>query len=157
LHKKNTYCQEGISRIGLPLKALREPLKNLDEETAFAGMMNWIINQMPQEESIKVRFRTTSQVHQVTLFYHGRKLRAKGLEAIMKEEAEITLYDWEEETNYDNLTTEKIRQSMRNADVKNHYRHCPATNNEDIIPDFPQGNFKITEEEMELIDEFLNV
>jgi len=62
----------------------------------------------------------------------------------------------EEETTYDNITMEKIRQSMRNADANNHYRHHPAMNNDDVIPNL-QGNFEITEEEMELIDEFLNV
>ena len=72
----------------------------------------------------------------------------------------------EEETTYDNITMEKICQSMSHADVKNHHRHYPAKNHhrhypvmndEDAIKDFPDRNFEITEAEMELIDKFLNV
>jgi len=128
----------------------------LSVETLLAGIMNWIINQMPSEESVKIRFRTTSHIQQVNIFYHERHLRAKGLEEIAINEAEFILYEWEEKTSYANLSTEKICQSIRNAEVKNYYRHYQATNCDEIIKDFPQGDFEITKEDMELIDEFLN-
>jgi len=57
--KERKSIKKEFQWIGLPPKPLREPLRNLDEETAFAGIMNWIINKMPQKESIKIRFKSS--------------------------------------------------------------------------------------------------
>jgi len=43
--KRNTTVKQELQWIGLSRKALKkESLKELKEETVFAGMMNWIIN-----------------------------------------------------------------------------------------------------------------
>jgi len=154
MKRQNTVKKE-FQWMGLSQKILRESLKKLEEETAFAGMMNWIINQMPQEESVEVRFRTENQIYQVTLYYNKRKLRARCLEVIAENDAGFILYDWEEETNYDNLTTEKIRQSVSHADDKNQQKHNQVMNYDHATKDFPDKSLEITEEDLELIDEFL--
>ena len=96
-------------------------------------------------------------MYQVTLHFHERKLSAKELKMTNENDSGCVLYDWEKETSYDNLTTEKICQSIRVADIKNYNSHSRAANSDEIIQSLPQGSIEITEEDMELIDEFLNV
>jgi len=46
---------------------------------------------------------------------------------------------------------------MSHADVKNHHRLYPVMNDDDAIKNFLDQNVEITEENMDLINEFLNV
>jgi len=65
------------------------------------------------------------------------------------------LYDWMEETTFENVTKEKIQQGMRMADI-NHSKQ----NHEEILEydkDLFAVPLEITEADMDLIDEFLNV
>jgi len=65
------------------------------------------------------------------------------------------LYDWMEETTFGNVTKEKIQQGMRMADI-NHSKQ----NHEEILEydkDLFAVPLEITEADMDLIDEFLNV
>jgi len=112
---------------------------------------------MPQEESTKLRVRAANKVYQVTLYYSNKRLRLKCLEVIAENDDGFILYDWEEETTYDNLTTEKIQRSMNYADVKNKQRHNQVINYDDATKDFLDKSMEVTEEDMELINEFLNV
>ena len=156
LKRRNTIKKE-FQGIGLSIETLKEPFKNLKEETVLAGMINWIMYKMPLNESVTIRFRTASQIYQVTLCYQERHLRAKGLEVIATKANGFILYEWEEGTNYANLSTNKICQSMRVADVKNYNSHFQAINCDETLQGFPHGNLEVTEEDMKLIDEFLNV
>ena len=65
------------------------------------------------------------------------------------------LYDWMEETTFENVIKEKIQQGMRMADI-NHSKQ----NHEEILEydkDLFAVPLEITEADMDLIDEFLNV
>ena len=55
-----------------------------------------------------------------------------------------------------NLTTEKIKQSTSKADIANYYRKNTNTEIEDIIKDISKEDAEATEEDMELIEDFLN-
>ena len=66
------------------------------------------------------------------------------------------LYDWEEEVNYGNLTEEKIQQGMHKADEKNKQTFEQATNEQLLWDGFVEPE-EITEEDKEMINEFLEV
>jgi len=156
--KRETTVKKEFQWIGLSRKALKEePLKDLDEDTTFASLMNWIMNRMPKDESIKIRFRTENQVYQVTLHYHERKLSAKELKMTNENDSGCVLYDWEKEINYDNLTTEKIRQSMQKANKRNQQRPQTFVNTNEIMENFFNRRPEIINEDMGLIEEVLGV
>jgi len=102
---------------------------------------------------MKVRFRATNKIYQVILQHNGKKLRVKDLEIIAENDDEFVLYDWGAETNFDNLTLEKMQQEMDCADDKNKQRHEVDEVMEELF-DIP---VKMTADDMELINEFLNV
>jgi len=58
---------------------------------------------------------------------------------------------------YGNLTAEKIKQSTSKADIMNYYRKNPFVENDEILKDISTRSTELTEDDMELIDEFLNV
>jgi len=131
--------------------------KELDEETVFACMINWIIHKMQQEATTKVRFRTANKIYQVILQYNGKKLRVKDLEVIAENDDEFVLYDWGAETNFDNLTTEKMQQGMDCADNRNKQRHDQVIEVDEVMEELFDIPVEITAEDMEMINEFLNV
>ena len=155
--KRRQSVRKELQWMGLTKKTKGESLKNLEEEIAFAGLTNWILNEMPQEESTEIRFRTVNKVYQVTLYYHHRSLIAKGLKVIAEDDAEFILYEWAEGITYENLTTEKIKQSMNKADIMNYDRKNPSMENDEMMKDIFDRGVELTEDDMELIDEFLNV
>jgi len=155
--KRRQSVRKELQWMGLTKKTKGESLKNLEEEIVFAGLTNWILNEMPQEESTEIRFRTVNKVYQVTLYYHHRSLIAKGLKVIAEDDAEFILYEWAEGITYENLTTEKIKQSMNKADIMNYDRKNPSMENDEMMKDIFDRGVELTEDDMELIDEFLNV
>jgi len=69
----------------------------------------------------------------------------------------FSLYDWEEETNYDNLTTEKMQQGMNHADIRNKQRHDQIMEDDEVMAELFDNPVEMTEDDMELINEFLDV
>ena len=60
--KRKTTIKQEFEWIGLSNSALKKKsLTELEEETVFACMMNWIIHKMQQEESTKLRFRAANK------------------------------------------------------------------------------------------------
>ena len=158
--QRKTSVKQEFEWIGLTNSALKKTsLKELDEETVFACMMNWIINKMQQEESTKLRFRVANKVYQVTLYYNQKRLRTKDLEKIAEDDDGFILHDCAEETNYDNLTVEKMQQSLNHADadIRNKQRHDQVMENDGFMAELFDKPVTVTEEDMELINEFLKV
>jgi len=131
--------------------------KELSEENVFACMMHWIIHRMQQEVSTKLRFRAENKVYQVTFQYNGRNLRIKDLELITGDDEGFILYDWEEETNFNNLTKEKMQRGMDNADSKNKQKNDRDMESDEIMEDFFDIPVELTEDDIEMINEFLDV
>jgi len=94
---------------------------------------------------------------QVTLHYNKKRLRTKDLEVIIENDDGFILYAWEEETNYDNLTTEKMQQSMNHADIRNKQRHDQVMKDDETLAELFDNPVEVTEDDMELINEFLKV
>jgi len=67
------------------------------------------------------------------------------------------LYDWKEETNFNNLTIEKMQHGMDNADSKNKQKHDKVMESDEIMGDLFDIPVEMTEDDIELINEFLNV
>ena len=141
--KERKSIKKEFQWIGLPPKLLREPLRNLDEETEFAGIMNWIINKMPQKESIKIRFKAANHVYQV-----------EQLISLTDKWQDFILYDWNEETNYDKLTSEDIKEAATRADYRNHTKKTGWGITED---ECDNEVTTITAENLELINDFLEM
>jgi len=131
--------------------------KKLDEETVFACAMNWIIHKMSQEASVKVRFRNGSKIYQVGLQYNGRNLRTKELELVKEDDEGFILYGWKEETNFNNLTTVKIQQGMDKADSKNQQKQNQVMECDEILMELFDIPVEMTEDDIELINDFLDV
>ena len=93
----------------------------------------------------------------MTLHYNKKRLRTKDLEVIIENDDGFMLYDWEEETNYDNLTIEKMQQGMNQADIRNEQRHDQVMKDDEFMAELLDIPVKITEDDMELINDFLNV
>jgi len=76
-------------------------------------------------------------------------------------EDEALMYNWDGETSYDSLTVGKIRRSMNDAEAKNGEKinaivHS-AKENLEAVEDFMIQEVNVTEEDLELIDDFLNM
>jgi len=152
--KKKTTVKEAFKCLGLTNVAMQDKsFKELDEEVVFACIMHWIIHTMDKRQSIKLRFRVEDKVYQVKMKYYNRQLRVAKLDLITKDGEGFILYDWMEETTFKSLTKEKIQQGMKMADSNYNKQEHEETFEYDVI-DVP---VEITEADMELIDEFLNV
>ena len=79
------------------------------------------------------------------------------MEIITENEAEFILYEWTEGISYANLTTEEIRQSTRKADIMNYNKKNLCMEENEKIENILNINTELTEDDVELIDEFLNV
>jgi len=134
-----------------------KPFKELDEEVVFACIMHWIIHTMDKRESIKLRFRAEDKVYQVKMKYCNRHLRVTKIDLITNDGEGFILYDWMEETTFKNITKEKIQQGMRMADINYNKQKHEETLEHDNIKVLIAVPVEITEADMELINEFLDV
>jgi len=152
--KKKTTIRESFKCMGVTNLTIKDKsFKELEEEVLFACIMHWIIYTMNKRQSIKLRFRAEDKVYQVKMKWHNRQLRVAKLDLITNDGEGFILYDWMEETTFNSITKEKIKQGMKMADLNyNKQKH-----EETIEYDLFNVPVEITEDDMELIDEFLNV
>jgi len=111
---------------------------------------------MKETTSLNIRIRVEGKIYQATI-HHDERNRRVTKPAIIEEEEGSTMYEWSEETTYNTLTVDILKTSMLMADSKN----C-AKEMKDWIENAETTNLllkdistKLTEEDMELINEFL--
>ena len=151
---KETTLRQAFSCFGINKAAKRyEIFKEMDEDTVFACIMNWMIHQMPTEQTLRIRFKTENGVYQVKIKSHKRHLQINSLTLLTEDVKEFMLYDWKEKTTYDNLTSETVKEAIKGADTKNNNRKSEENSQKEWL-DEP---VKITDEDMELINDFLDV
>jgi len=150
---KTTTVKQAFEHLGLnKIMGKYEILKALDEEAEFACLINWIIHRMPTEQKLKIRFKVTNEVYQVSIRRHNRNLHVESLKSLTKEGKDFMLYDWREETTYNTLTSTKINEAIEGADLENAKRELERRQKGCFT-----DSITVTDEEMELINEFLYV
>jgi len=93
-----------------------------------------------------------SEAYQVNIGNNKRHLTIISLRRITEDGKNFMLYNWNEETTYNTLTIEKVEEAIEEADVKN-YQHPTEENG---LKKWLCEPINVTEEEMELINDFLN-
>jgi len=151
--KNFTTVKRAFSRLGLrEIQDERKSFKELSEKELFAYLMNWIINQMKGDETVTIRYRVEEETYQIKFYYARRQLRLTKPTIISTDE-EFVSYEWTNEDNYNELTEQKIRESIRKADVKNmELQYTPPEANE-TVPDMSiETQHNLTNDEYELIE-----
>jgi len=149
-----------------------KPLKELNEKEEFSTLVNWAINQLPSFESMDLRHRVNGKLYQTNIHKKAREI-VVGKPKEKDNQDEAVTYDWPEHVTYETLDVDVITISMLRADAinvakrKGQYlseQEVTARVNPQIdwnVEELQMGesgeNRVLTEEEMELINEFLQV
>jgi len=111
---KKTFCWVGFNEAS----KLNKPIKGMNKEDEFSCIVNWIMHRMPKRESVTIRFEASGQAYQAKIGHNGQRLYVNK-PILMTTVSEPTLYDWQGEETYNNLTADKIRSSTQRADQLN--------------------------------------
>jgi len=114
IRMKDAFACMGIHDMELR----RRPFKEMDEEMVVACLINWMMNSMPNNRKFRLRVKAADEVYQITISKYCRYLRVETIVKLTKEKNNEVLYDWDEETTYDNLAIEKIEAAMERANVE---------------------------------------
>jgi len=155
--KNFTTVKRAFSRLGLrEIQDGRKAFKELSEKELFAFLMNWIINQMEENETVTIRHRVEEGTYQINFHYARRQLRLSK-PTIISTDKNFISYEWTNEDNYNEITEQKIRESIRKADEKNkELQYTPPEANE-TVPDLStETQHNLTNDEYELIKSFLD-
>ena len=168
-NKRNTTLKKAFAKFGVTEND--KPLKEMNEKEEFSALVNWAINQLPAYESMDLRNKVDGKMYQTSIRKKSREIRVgKSKEKANQEEA-IT-YAWPEDATYETLNVNIITISMLRANAINEakgkgqelseqeatVRVCPQIdwNVEELQKGIGKDRV-LTEEEMELINEFLQV
>jgi len=101
-------------------KAFGIPLKHMTEEEAITTILKWISDKLPEGESVLIRIRDSNgDAFEVQMRNQKRSIYGNNIRQIKKTKL---LYKWKKDVTYDNLTLEKLRQSMKLADNRQRLR-----------------------------------
>jgi len=169
-NKRNTTLKKAFAKFGVTEND--KPLKKMNEKEEFGALVNWALNQLPAYESMDLRNKVDDKMYQTRIRKKNRKIRiGKPKEKDNQEEA-IT-YAWPEDATYETLAVNVITISMLRANVINDAKRKGQFLSEQEVTArvHPQIDWNVeelqmgengenrvlTEEEMELINEFLQV
>ena len=162
-NKKTTTLKRAFSKFGEIDH--NKKLKDMDEKEEFGALVNWALNELPSYEHMYLRCKVDGQ----TSIRKRHTERVVGKPKVKDCQDEAITYDWPEHATYENLDEKIIAISALRANVKNEARKQGKELAEEEIQVFPQIDWAaglqqkdgekvmLTEEEMELINEFLQV
>ena len=154
--KNYTTVKKAFSKLGLSkMKDGMRPFKELSEEELFAFLMNWILNQMGKSEIVTMRYKVKEETYQMKFHYVNRQI-VVSKPTIISTSKDFLPYDWMNEDNYNEMTAQKIEESIRRADEKNKElpaRHMESENMSELTFEVQHN---LTNDEYELIESFLN-
>jgi len=153
---KTTTVKKAFAHLGLSKDAGKdESIKTMDEETEFACLMNWILNQMPNDQRMTIRVKAQG-VHEVLITKRRQLLEIESLVLITEKYQNFVLYEWDEETTYRTLMTKKVEEAIIRADIKNNVNKAAEDNHSvGVAEEGDNETVKITDEDLEFINEFL--
>jgi len=111
---KKTFCWVGFNEA----HKLNKPIKGMNKEDEFSCITNWIMHRMPKREAAIMRFEANGLTYQAKIGHNGQRLYVNK-PTLITTVNEPTLYDWQGEETYNNLTADKIRNSTQRADQLN--------------------------------------
>jgi len=156
-------------------------LKDLNEKEEFSTLVNWMLNKMPAFQRMKLRHKVNGDLYQ-TVIRKRRRIITVGKPRIQANCDESINYEWPEEATYETLDVNIIATSAEKADAINQAKtheqleyvqeteaqassqtggdtqtteECSTFQEEQ--PERNDGHTVVTEEEMELINEFLDI
>jgi len=165
-NKKTTTLKRAFAKFGVTDHNKR--LKDMDEKEEFSALVNWALNELPSYEDMYLRHKVDGQLYQTSIRKRHTE-RVVGKPKVKDCQEEAITYDWPEHATYENLDEKIIAISVLRADVKNEARKQGKELAKEEIKVFPQIDWsaglqqkdgeivKISEEEMELLNEFLQV
>jgi len=111
---KKAFCWVGFNEAN----KLNKPIKGMNKEDEFSCIVNWIMHRMPKREAVIMRFEANGLTYQAKIGHNGQRL-CVNKPTLTTTASESTLYDWQGEETYNNLTADKIRNSTQRADQLN--------------------------------------
>ena len=155
---KTTTVKKAFAHMGISKSAGKdEPLKTMNEEAVFVCLMNWIINQMPTEQQLTIRFKAQG-IYEIILTKRRRFSKEESLVLLTEEKQSFVLYEWDEEVTYRNLTKKNVEEVITRADSRNSMNDTEDENYDTwITEEVDEETKEITNEDLELIHEFLEV
>jgi len=180
-HKRNITFKQAFFTRGMIDDSI--PLKQLSAKGEFSALVNWARHELPKYEKMDLRADMEGVVYQTTLYKDDRQIRVG--EVARKYGPGAIRYDWLPGTNYYSLTLREIQASMWRADIINDgkmrgqeitqemmMQHTEMQRGETSgvmstisrVPSIRMREMEknrwevvLTEEERELIDEFLEI
>jgi len=146
-------------------------LKEMTGEEEFSALVNWAINKLPKYEEMHLRCKIDDQVYQAKLSRKEKNVRTGRIKEKEHQKEAIT-YAWPENASYENLDVDVIAISILRAKAMNEAKSKgqELSEQEATASVFPNIDWNmeeiqkglgadrvLTEEEMELVNEFLQV
>jgi len=149
---RKAFAQYGITN----LKDGNVPLKEKSEQEVFAYLINWTMNEMKHKEKMFIRYQVGEETYQIELHYVGKHMRVNK-PVVISTDKNFVLYEWEDTDTLNELTVQKVMDSMHRANARNYQR----TNNEADDRKFweswqTESPNPLTAEEYELVESFLD-
>jgi len=113
--KKITFKQAFYS---LGMTNMNRPIRKLNEEEEFSALANWILNKLPLRCSMNLRLKVNDKIYQTSIYEGRRQIVVGKLMQQASQHGAITYY-WPEETKYESLTVDIIKTSAKRADIIN--------------------------------------
>ena len=168
-NKKSITFKQAFGKFGVTRN--NKQMKEMNEEEEFSALVNWAINKLPEYEDIDLICKVNGKIYQTNLSRKSRSVRV-GKTKEKESHDEDKTYAWPENMTYETLDVNIITISMLRAKAMNEARSQgqDLSEQEATARVFPQIDWNVeeiekglgadrvlTEEEMELINEFLQV
>ena len=152
--EKIITIKKAFRRLGMTrLTDGQKRMEDLTEEETFAFLLNWIINEMPKDERVTIRYRVEQTTYEITFRTDKRQLKVNK-PLVISTDKSFCMYNWQEQDTYNDLTAEKINQSVQPTSED---KQKEETSEEEIWELLNQPCSNITPEELEEIEELLQV
>jgi len=178
-HERNITFRQAFSNRGMVDDSIQ--LKTLTAKEEFSALANWILNELPRYERMTLRADMEGITYETTVHKDQYKIRVGEIKICGPG---VIRYDWREGLLYCSLNLREINEGIQRADIINKARmerqkeqqepgvevHQRELVNEDaeilaITSNIPRMRMRetdkncweivLTEEERQLIDEFL--
>jgi len=166
-HERNITFKQAFSSRGLVDDSI--PLKKLTAKEEFSALVNWIIQELPRHEKMLLRADMEGVTYETTVHKDQYKIRVGEIKECGPG---FTRYNWPEGLLYCSLDLKEIKDSIQRADMINKAVEIPqgeqaaeVSEISAVISNIPKIRMRetdencwevvLTEEERQLIDEFL--
>jgi len=114
-HEKHISIKQAFFRIGMTDDG--KPLKQLKDQEEFSALVNWAINKLPLFQSMDLRLKVSGIIYETLLYKCGGQVRVGKIRR--KDQVGAIAYDWPEGAVYDSLKVDMITASVYRADIIN--------------------------------------